>query len=168
METELCNMCMVMDAEGRVLVQERLPKPSNPWSGLTFPGGHVEPGETVVASVIREVQEETGLTVSNLQSCGYIQWYNPVKQSQYFVFLFKTSTFSGELKDSVEGKVKWMMLKEMLAGKLALNMTKYLAVFQNETIPQAYGISGQGLDLMDLHGNCISDYRKIGTEEIYK
>ena len=57
LETELFNMCMVMDAEGRVLVQERLPKPSNPWSGLTFPGGHVEPGETVVASVIREVQE---------------------------------------------------------------------------------------------------------------
>ena len=28
METELC-MCMVMDAVGRVLVQERLPKPSN-------------------------------------------------------------------------------------------------------------------------------------------
>ena len=61
-----------------------------------------------------------------------------------------------------------MMLKEMLAGKLAPNMTKYLAVFQNETIPQAYGISGQGLDLMDLHGNCISDYKKIGTEEINK
>ena len=95
METELCNMCMITDAQGRVLVQERLPKPSNPWSGLTFPGGHVEPGETVVASVIREVQEETGLTVSNLQNCGYIQWYNPVKQSQYFVFLFKTCTFSG-------------------------------------------------------------------------
>ena len=72
MGTELCNMCMITDAAGRVLVQERLPKPSNPWSGLTFPGGHVEAGETVVASVIREVQEETGLTVSNLQNCGYI------------------------------------------------------------------------------------------------
>ena len=152
METELCNMCMISDAGGRVLVQERLPKPSNQWSGLTFPGGHVEPGETVVASVIREVQEETGLIISNLQNCGYIQWYNPVKQSQYFVFLFKTSTFSGELKDSVEDKVKWMTLDEMLAGKLAPNMTKYLAVFQNETIPQADGISGQGLNLVDNDG----------------
>ncbi len=149
---------MITDAQGRVLVQERLPKPSNPWSGLTFPGGHVEPGETVVASVIREVQEETGLTVSNLQNCGYIQWYNPVKQSQYFVFLFKTSTFSGELKDSVEGKVKWMTLDEMLAGKLAPNMTKYLAVFQNETIPQAYGISGQGLAVLDTDGNIIERF----------
>ena len=146
---------MITDPEGRVLVQERLPKPSNSWSGLTFPGGHIEPGETVVASVIREVQEETGLTVSNLQNCGYIQWYNPVKQSQYFVFLFKTSTFSGELKDSPEGKVKWMTLEEMLAGKLAPNMTKYLAVFQNETIPQAYGISGQGLSVLDTDGEII-------------
>ena len=135
-----------------MLVQERLPKPSNPWSGLTFPGGHVEPGETVVASVIREVQEETGLTVSNLQNCGYIQWYNPVKQSQYFVFLLKTSSFSGELTGSVEGNVKWMSLDEMLAGKLAPNMTKYLAVFQNENIPQAYGISGQGLVVVDACG----------------
>ena len=148
-------MCMVTDAEGPVLVQERLPKPSNAWCGLTFPGGHVEPGETVVASVIREVKEETGLSVSNLQNCGYIQWYNPVKQSQYFVFLFKTSTFSGELTGSVEGNVKWMTLGEMLAGKLAPNMTKYLAVFQNKNIPQAYGISGQGLNLVDNNSNLI-------------
>ena len=63
METELCNMCMITDAEGRVLVQHRIPKPSNPWSGCTFPGGHVEPGENVVASTIREVKEETGLTL---------------------------------------------------------------------------------------------------------
>ena len=152
METELCNMCMITDAEGRVLVQERLPKPSNPWSGLTFPGGHVEPGETVVASVIREVQEETGLTVSNLQNCGYIQWYDPVKQSQYFVFLFKTSTYTGDLKGSAEGKVKWMTLDEMLAGKLAPNMKQYLAVFRNEDIPQAFGIAGQGLKLVDKDG----------------
>ena len=158
METELCNMCMITDAQGRVLVQERLPKPSNLWSGLTFPGGHVEPGETVVASMIREVQEETGLTVSNLQNCGYIQWYNPIKQSQYFVFLFRTSTFSGELKGSVEGNVKWMTLEEMLAGKLAPNMTKYLAVFQNENISQAYGISGQGLNVLDYNGNNIESF----------
>ena len=152
METELCNMCMITDQQGRVLVQDRLSKPSNAWSGLTFPGGHVEPGETVVASVIREVQEETGLTVSNLQNCGYIQWYDPVKQSQYFVFLFKTSTFSGELTGSVEGNVKWMTLDEMLAGKLAPNMPHYLAVFQNENILQAYGISGQGLNIVDNKG----------------
>lgn len=143
---------MITDAEGRVLVQDRLPKPSNAWCGLTFPGGHVEPGETVVASVIREVREETGLTVTNLKNCGYIQWYNPEKQSNYFVFLFKTSSFTGEMKASQEGKVSWMTLPEMLAGHLAPNMKKYLAVFQDESIPQAFGISGKGLELVNSDG----------------
>ena len=149
METELCNMCMITDGSGRVLVQERLPKPTSSWSGLTFPGGHVEPGETVVASVIREVQEETGLTVSNLRNCGYIQWYNPEKHSQYFVFLFKTDTFTGNLKDSAEGKMKWQTLDEMLSGKLAPNIKEYLSVFQNETTLQAFGIEGMGLNVVD-------------------
>ena len=67
----------------------------------------------------------------------------------------KTGTFSGELTGSVEGSVKWMTLDEMLSGKLAPNMTKYLAVFQNENIPQAYGISGKGLNLVDNNSNLI-------------
>ena len=153
METELCNMCMITDPEGRVLVQDRLPKLSNAWSGLTFPGGHVEQGETIVASVIREVREETGLTITDVVPAGYIQWYNPDRQSQYFVFLFKTSSYSGELKGSTEGNVKWMTLDEMLSGKLAPNMKQYLAVFQNEDIPQAYGISGKGLTVIKNNGN---------------
>ena len=152
METELCNMCMITDPEGRVLVQDRLPKPSNAWCGLTFPGGHVEPGETVVASVIREVSEETGLTITNVVPAGYIQWYNPDRQSQYFVFLFKTNSYSGELKGSSEGNVRWMTLDEMLSGKLAPNMKQYLAVFQDENIPQAYGISGKGLNIVSNNG----------------
>lgn len=155
METELCNMCMITDPEGRVLVQERLPKPGNAWCGLTFPGGHVEPGETVVASVIREVREETGLTITDVIPAGYIQWYNPDRQSQYFVFLFKTSSYSGELQGSSEGNVKWMTLDEMLAGELAPNMKQYLAVFQNENIPQAYGISGKKLDIVTESGEQV-------------
>ena len=157
METELCNMCMITDPKGRVLVQERLPKPSNAWCGLTFPGGHVEPGETVVASVSREVREETGLTITDVVPAGYIQWYNTDRQSQYFVFLFKTSSYSGDLKGSAEGNVKWMTLDEMLSGKLVPNMQKYLAVFQNENIPQAYGISGKGLKLIVSSRVAISD-----------
>ena len=39
----LLNMCMVTDPNtGRVLVQD---KQGSRWDGLTFPGGHVEPGK---------------------------------------------------------------------------------------------------------------------------
>lgn len=147
MNAELCNMCMVEDGEGRVLVQERLPRPTNPWCGLTFPGGHLEHGESLVESTIREMYEETGLTVSNLKFCGIVQWFNPTTELQYIVFLFKTNTFSGTLKDSAEGKVRWMSLDEMRAGNLAPYMDKYLEVFLNDDLPQAYGVVGTGLSL---------------------
>lgn len=65
------NMCMISDGSGNVLVQDRL----NPnWPGITFPGGHVEYGESFTDAMIREVFEETGLTVSNLQLCGIKDW----------------------------------------------------------------------------------------------
>ena len=49
----LTNMCMICDGKGKVVVQNR----TNPnWPGITFPGGHIEYGESVVDSVIREVK----------------------------------------------------------------------------------------------------------------
>lgn len=63
----LTNMCMVSDGCGNVLVQNRI-DPS--WPGITFPGGHVEAGESFVDAAVREVYEETGLRVSNLKLCG--------------------------------------------------------------------------------------------------
>ena len=150
---ELTNMCMITDPAGRVLVQNRLPKPTNAWSGLTFPGGHVEPGESLVASVTREVFEETGLTISDIKNSGFIQWYNPKNNSQYIVFLFLSTVFTGELKSSAEGQVAWMTLDEMQSGKLAPNMEKYLRVFLDENILQAYGESGLRLDIVSSKGS---------------
>ena len=156
MNTTLCNMCMIEDANtGRVLVQHRLAKPTNPWCGLTFPGGHVEAGESITASTVREIREETGLTVSNLRMCGVVEWEVPEKpkntvwqdnipNSKYIVFMFRTSTFTGELKSSAEGRMEWMTLDEMRRGGLAPHMEAYIRVLLDNNVPQAYGISGSG------------------------
>ena len=48
-KAELTNMCMVYEGS-RVLVQKR--RPEHGWPGVTFPGGHVEPGESITQSVM--------------------------------------------------------------------------------------------------------------------
>ena len=126
----LTNMCMVYDDAGNVLVQDKVDKK---WSGLTFPGGHIEKGESFVDSVIREVYEETGLTIEKPRICGTKDWLQD-DGSRYLVVFYKTNQFSGELKSSHEGEVKWMPLEEMKKGKLANGMDDMLRVFLEEDI----------------------------------
>ena len=97
-------LCMVSDENGNILVQDR----NDPdWPGICFPGGHVEPGESFVESVIREVWEETGLTIENPKLCGTKQ-FQTQKGERYVVFFYKTDRFSGNLKSSDEGEVFWI------------------------------------------------------------
>lgn len=97
----LANMCMVYNDDGEILVQLREKKD---WPGLTFPGGHVEKGETLDEAMIREMKEETGLIVSNLEFCGIFEW--PWEDDiRYLGLLYRTKCYEGKLKSSNEGKV---------------------------------------------------------------
>ena len=74
---ELTNMCMIYDGRGNVLVEEKL---VHNIKGLIFPGGHVEPGEAFVDSVIREVREETGVEASIVKYIGVSEYTFHVPQ----------------------------------------------------------------------------------------
>ena len=68
----LTNMCMIIDEkEQKVVCINRL----NGWKGIAFPGGHIEKGEPVVPSMIREVKEETNLDIYDLKLVGIRDWY---------------------------------------------------------------------------------------------
>ena len=99
---ELTVLCLVHQGE-LLLLQNRV-KPD--WHGWTIPGGHIEPGESIVDAVIREMQEETGLTVLHPKLCGVKQF--PIKEGRYLVFLFETEEFEGQLLSSGEGPMEWI------------------------------------------------------------
>ena len=124
-EIELTNMCLICDGN-KVLVQEKVGT-----KGLVFPGGHVEEGESLLESVVREMKEETGLTIENLKVCGFKDWIQE-DGTRYIVLLYKTDKFTGELKSSDEGRVFWIDRAEINSVNLIWNMKELLEIFDTD------------------------------------
>ena len=145
-EVELTNMCMVCDGKGNVLVQDK--KNHAVWHGWNFPGGHVERGEYVTPSVIREIREETGLAIENPRLCGIKEFHKSADGKRYIVFLYVADHFSGELRSSNEGDVFWHPLSELAeSDKLVDGFAEMLPVFTQEDISEVYyQHSGNDLD----------------------
>lgn len=131
---ELTNMCMIYDAKGNVLVQDKIGKNIR---GLIFPGGHIENRESIVDSVIREVKEETGLTISKLHFCGIKDWVE-ADSSRYMVFLYKTNVFKGDIKPSSEGNVFWMPIEELRQKDTLWHLNMMLDIFCNKGPSELY------------------------------
>lgn len=99
---ELTTLCLVRRG-GRILLQNRV---KADWQGYALPGGHVEPGESIVDAVVREIREETGLHLRRVSLRGVKQF--PIDAGRYVVFLFYSEDFEGKLHSSEEGKVEWI------------------------------------------------------------
>ena len=129
---EFTNLCMVRDGD-RVLVIDRK---KEDWPGITFPGGHVEVGESFTEAVIREVKEETGLRIVSPQMCGMKDWVED--GIRYVVLFYKTEKFEGDLISSEEGEVWWEDLKELPNLDLSLDMEDMLRIFLEEDLSEFF------------------------------
>ena len=121
----ITNMCLVYSGD-KILVQERNKKD---WPGLTFPGGHVEKGENFIASVIREVKEETGLTIYDPLLCG-MEEYKTDNNVRYFALLYVSNEFEGEIISSKEGEVFRLKEKDFSSYLKSLDFDELFDMFK--------------------------------------
>ena len=125
---ELTTLCLVRSGDN-YLLQNRLKKD---WPGFSLPGGHVEKGESIVNSVIREVKEETGLSIFNPKLCGIKQF--PVENGRYLVFLFVADEFEGEVVSSSEGEMHWINKNNLDDYNLVPDFHDLLKVMLNDNM----------------------------------
>ena len=129
----LTNMCMVSDGS-RVLVENR----KDPgWPGIAFPGGHVEAGESLADSVIREIREETGLLIESPRFCGMKDWERD-DGTRVVVLLYAADRFTGEVHASDEGEVFWMEKRDLPKAALARGMLDTVRVFEDSGVSEFY------------------------------
>lgn len=127
---ELTVLCL-LHQNGQYLLQDRVKKD---WKGYTLPGGHVEQGESIVDAVVREMQEETGLTIINPRLCGVKHF--PIEGGRYIVFLFEAIQYEGQLCSSEEGNMHWIKVDELDKVNLVNDFQDLVQVMLDESLSE--------------------------------
>lgn len=141
---ELTVLCLI-HKNNKYLLQDRVKKD---WKGFTLPGGHVEPGESIVDAVIREMKEETGLTILNPKLCGLKQFPIMIGEKQegrYLVFLFTADEFVGEVVSSKEGTMHWVDKEELSSVNIVNDLTELLQVMLDENLSEFQYVVEEGM-----------------------
>ncbi len=94
-------------------------------------GGHVEEGESPVDCIVREVLEETGLTLNSVRARGFISFI--MGDETEYAHLFTSDDFSGELKEVCdEGELEWVACDKVMDLELWEGDKTFLNLLQTE------------------------------------
>lgn len=111
--TVLTTICYI-EKDGKTLMLYRNKKKNDVHEGKYVGiGGKFEFGETPEECIIREIKEETGLTVNSLRYHGLISFPKFANDDNWYMFIFSCRDFEGEvaedrLDDCPEGRLLWV------------------------------------------------------------
>ena len=153
-----------IEKDGKYLMMHRVKKVNDinhdKWIGI---GGKVEPGESPHECMVREAYEETGLTIKHPKLCGVKNWFCD-DGARYIDFLYKTDEFSGELKDSCEGRVFWTELKNLPGMNLASGMPELIEIYTNDNISELLYVKENGEQFLRFNRFALVKNEQNGTD----
>jgi 8-oxo-dGTP diphosphatase len=112
---KLTTLCYIENDRGEYLMLHRTKKEHDfnhdKWIGV---GGKFEPNETPEECLLREVYEETGLTLTGYQFRGIVTFLSDEWEGEY-MHLFTADRYEGILQECDEGDLAWIPKSQMPA-----------------------------------------------------
>lgn len=93
------------------------------WSA---PGGKLELGESPHDCVMREMKEETGLTILDPKLRGIVTVSDVAYPIYWLLFIYDTHDFTGDLIQTHEGELRWIPLSHLDDHPMPYADTVYL------------------------------------------
>lgn len=143
------TLCYI-EHQGKYLMMLRNKKKvdasKNKWIGV---GGKFEEGESPEECVLREVKEETGLSLLDYKLRGVVTFVSDIWESEY-MYLFTASKFQGELTACDEGDLSWISKEEIFDLNLWEGDRAFLKLLFEDTEFFTMKLQYQGEKLMDI------------------
>ena len=169
MEPELTTLCYI-ENEDRYLMLHRVKKEKDinkdKWIGI---GGHFEGTESPEECLLREVREETGLTLTDYRYRGIVTFVSGDSCLEY-MSLYTATVYKGELKECDEGTLEWIPKESVYDLNLWAGDKLFFRLLEEERpffslklVYDAEGtlcraaLDGRDLELLDVLDETVSD-----------
>ncbi len=123
---KVMSLVLIADGEKVLLGMKKRGFGTGRWNGF---GGKVDGGESIEKAATREVFEECGLTVSNLEHRGVLDFSFEGKSGILEVHIFKVTQFTGEPKETEEMKPQWFSYREIPYASMWKDDKHWLPMF---------------------------------------
>ena len=107
---KLLTLCLIHQSDRILLGKAKRGKGMGKWNGF---GGKVEEGESIEDATKREVLEEVGLTVPDIEKMGVIDFTLPGEEDIWQVHIFRATAFTGTITETEEMEPKWFELSNI-------------------------------------------------------
>ena len=151
------TLCYIENHNGDYLMLYRNKKKNDPnagkWIGI---GGEFEDGESPDECLLREVREETGLTLLSWELRGIVTFVSDEWETEY-MFLYTSDDWSGKLSVCDEGQLAWKQKSEIGSLPMWEGDKIFLRLLQDERDFFSLKLSYKGEKLVEavLNGENI-------------
>lgn len=134
-KSKLTTLCYIEKDEKYLMLHRVLKKNDinkDKWIGV---GGHFEKGESPEDCLLREVKEETGLTLTSYRFRGLITFTFSSQGRETdteYMCLYTANGYEGELISCSEGNLEWVNKKDIFSLKLWKGDKIFFRLLQEE------------------------------------